>query len=339
MISLKFTALAIAVSAAALLAGCQNPASNEQVSDAPKAQVDTATDAETITTEDARAEIAAALELAASTTGIGTPAMWQIADEDTTLYLFGTIHLLKPETEWRTEKFDAAFAAADRLITEVDTDTSEGLAAIQTLMIQRGVLKNGKTLTDLLDDDEEATLSEALTAVGLPLAAVDPLQPWFAGLNISLMQIQQSGYSPTSGVETILAADAKASGMSFGYLETAEDQLNALAGGTLEEQIEGLVFTAETLDLGTDILDALVDEWADGDVAGLSAIIADPSSIGGDEAYERLLTSRNANWVPQIRAMLNKPGTSLIAVGAAHLAGPDSVVSMLKAEGVDVQPY
>jgi len=140
-------------------------------------------------------------------------------------------------------------------------------------------------------------------------------------------------------VETILTAEAKAAGKSFGYLETAEQQLGALAGGTLEEQIEALVFTAETLDLGPDVLDALVEEWADGDQLGLGVIIADPNSIGGEEAYQRLLVDRNANWVPQIRAMLDEPGTSMIAVGAAHLAGPNSVISMLRSEAVTVEPY
>ncbi|MEO9970663.1 MAG: TraB/GumN family protein [Hyphomonadaceae bacterium] len=332
MKSLKLAAAALAISTA-LLAGCQSPETADDTVDAASAEVGA------ITIEDARAEIAEALETAASTHGSGSPAMWRVADEDTTLYLFGTVHLLKPETEWRTEKFDTAFGESDRLITEIDTDSPEGLAAIQGLMIERGVLTDGKTLSDLLTDEQEITVSEALDSVGVPLAAVDPLQPWFASLNLSLMQIQQSGYSPTSGVETILTADAKAAGKSFGFLEDAEQQLDALAGGTLEEQIEGLVFTAETLDLGTEILGALVDEWADGDLAGLGVIIADPSTIGGDEAYDRLLVNRNANWVPQIQAMLETPGTSMIAVGAAHLAGPDSVVNMLKAEGLDVQPY
>ena len=124
--------------------------------------------------------------------------------------------------------------------------------------------------------------------------------------------------------------------MELGFLETAEDQMNALAGGTLEEQIDGLVFGAQTLDLGPQMLGALVDEWADGDVAGLGAIMADPNSIGGDAAYERLLVERNENWIPQIKAMLDAPGTVVIAVGAAHLAGPDSVVNMLRAEGLEV---
>lgn len=332
MKKLQFAAIALASSAFALMAACQDTGSTNgaEVAAEPEAIV---------TVEDARAEIAQALSAAAATRGPGSPAMWTVADEDTTLYLFGTVHLLKPETEWRTDKFNTAFAAADKLVTEVDTESPEGLAAIQALMAKRGLLTDGQTLTGLLDDEQETLVAEALETVGVPLAALDPLQPWFAGLNLSILQIQQSGYSPDSGVETILAAEAKEAGMSFGYLETAEEQLDALAGGTLEEQIEGLVFTAETLDLGTEVLGALVDEWADGDVAGLGEIIADPSSIGGEDAYQRLLTDRNANWIPQIRAMLDAPGTIMIAVGAAHLAGPDSVVTMLQAEGVEVQPY
>ena len=338
MTKLKFTAIALASSAFALMAACQDLPSTDGTDTVAQSEAAAASEA-TVTVADAKAEMARALSAAAATQGPGSPAMWTIADEDTTLYLFGTVHLLKPETEWRTDRFNTAFAASDKLVTEVDTESPEGLAAIQALMAKRGLLTDGQTLTGILDDEQETQVADALETVGLSLAAIDPLQPWFAGLNLSILQIQKSGYSPDSGVETILAAEAKEAGMSFGYLETAEQQLDALAGGTLEEQIESLVFTAETLDLGTEVLGALVDEWADGDLAGLGEIIADPSSIGGEDAYQRLLTDRNANWVPQIRAMLDAPGTVMIAVGAAHLAGPDSVVSMLQAEGVEVQPF
>ena len=323
----------MAASALALLGACESGINGPET-EAAKAAVD----APVATPEplDPRAEIANALAEAASTSGPGAPAMWRVADEDTTLYLFGTVHLLKPETEWRTASFDAAFAKADTLVTEVDTHTPEGLAAIQTIIGQRGSLTDGQTLTGLLDADDEAVVAEALGSVGIPIAQMDAVQPWLAGLTLSVVQIQKSGYSPDSGVETILTAQADEAGKQLAYLETAEQQMSALAGGTLDEQIEGLVFTAETLDLGADMLGALVDEWADGDVAGLSAIIADPASIGGPDAYQRLLVERNANWVPQIKAMLDEPGTRMIAVGAAHLAGPDSVVTMLRAEGLEV---
>ena len=328
MRQLKYAATIMAASAAMFLGACQN--------DTPDVTAETT---QGVVDVDLRAEMANALATAAETSGPGSPAMWRIADEDTTLYLFGTVHLLKPETEWRTAKFDAAFAEADTLVTEVDTHTPEGLAAIQTVIGQRGSLSDGQTLTGLLDEEDEAVVTEAMGSVGIPIAQLDKLQPWLAGLTLSVVQIEKSGYSTDTGVETILTGEATAAGKRFGYLETAEQQMGALAGGTLEEQIEGLVFTAETLDLGPELLGTLVDEWADGDVAGLSAIIADPSSIGGADAYQRLLVDRNANWVPQIEAMLDEPGTSLIAVGAAHLAGPDSVVDMLRAEGVSVEPY
>jgi uncharacterized protein YbaP (TraB family) len=337
----KFTATIIAASACALLAACNTDGSGDETSAVVAEGVETSVEAPPVTVEkaDARAEMAKALAAAAATDGPGAPAMWRVADEDTTLYLFGTVHLLKPETEWQTDKFNAAFAEAGHLVTEVDTDSPEGLAAITQLMQQRGVFTDGRTLTGLLDDEQEAVVASALDDIGVPIAALDRLYPWFAGLNMGLIQIQQSGYSPESGVETVLTAQAKEQGMTFGYLETAEQQMNALAGGTLDEQIEGLVFTAQTLDLGPELLGALVDEWADGDVAGLGAIMADPTAIGGEDAYQRLLVDRNENWIPQIVAMLDDPGTSLIAVGAAHLAGPDSVVNMLRAEGLTVEPY
>ena len=86
------------------------------------------------------------------------------------------------------------------------------------------------------------------------------------------------------------------------------------------------------------MLDLLVDEWADGDVTGIGALVANPEGYGfTDAAYQSLLVVRNTAWVPQIEAMLDEPGSVFIAVGAGHLAGPDSVITMLRDEGHTVE--
>ena len=204
------------------------------------------------------------------------------------------------------------------------------------LISQLGLFEEGTALNDVIDDEDEPIVAAALQGLGLPMVAVQRLKPWMVGLQMSLLQIQQAGYDPASGVETILTAEAREAGKSIVYLETLEEQLNFLAAGDIEDQVEALIFTAQTAELGASLLDSLVNEWADGDIAGLGAIVANPEAIGGQEAYDTLLVNRNKNWVPEIRAMLEVPGTVFVAVGAAHLAGPDSVITMLRAEGLEV---
>jgi len=147
----------------------------------------------------------------------------------------------------------------------------------------------------------------------------------------------QSGYNPLSGVEIKLITRANKDAKTFGYFETLEDQMEVLAGGDFDEQIDGLVAFSAQIEDGTAALDLLVDEWVDGDVEGLGALISVPEILGSKEAYDRFLTQRNRNWIPQIIDILEEPGSSFVAVGAAHLAGPDSVVFMLEDEGIVVE--
>ena len=61
----------------------------------------------------------------AATAAIARPALWEVSDADTTVYLFGTIHLLPENYQWRSAKFDQAIAGSRQLVVEtiVDPDT------------------------------------------------------------------------------------------------------------------------------------------------------------------------------------------------------------------------
>jgi len=276
-----------------------------------------------------------AMAEAKATTGSGAPAMWTFSDEDTTVYLYGTVHILKPGLEWRSPTLDSAFNKADTLVLEADITSPESQAGMQKLVMDYGMFAEGKSLTATLNDEDEAVVSAALQANGIPLQAVDTMKPWMVGLQLSMMQIMQAGYDPQSGVEAVLLADA--GDKELAYLETAETQIKALGGASIEDQVQGLMATLSTMELGPEYLNTLVAEWADGDVKGLGALMSNPAMFGTQDAYDALLTQRNKNWVPGIKALLNEPGTKVVAVGAGHLAGPDSVIKMLKAEGLKVK--
>jgi uncharacterized protein YbaP (TraB family) len=162
-------------------------------------------------------------------------------------------------------------------------------------------------------------------------------EPWMASVNLGVMQLMKDGFDPSSGVEEVIGAEAAADGKSFGYLETISQQADAFDLMPEDEQITMLYETALMLGESTQMLDVLVGEWADGDVAGIASLVASPDGVGfTDAAYEALLTDRNKKWVPQIEDMLDEPGTTFIAVGAGHLAGPDSVVKMLRDKGYEI---
>ncbi|MEL6826376.1 MAG: TraB/GumN family protein [Pseudomonadota bacterium] len=279
-----------------------------------------------------------ALEKARASVGPGSPAMWTLSDDDTTIHMFGTVHLLRPELEWRSDTLDQAIAAADTIVFEVDMKSPEAQRAIATDFLQRGMFDDGRTLKDVLGDEDEAVISAAFDSIGVPIDAMNTFEPWMASVNLGVMKLVNDGYDPNSGVESVIEAEAIAADKSFGYLEQISQQTDAFDLLPEEEQISMLYETALLLDESPQMLDLLVDEWADGDIDGIANLVANPDGYGfTDAAYQALLVTRNKAWVPQIEAMLDEPGSIFIAVGAGHLAGPDSVVTMLRDKGYEIE--
>ncbi|MEL6569397.1 MAG: TraB/GumN family protein [Pseudomonadota bacterium] len=267
----------------------------------------------------------------------GEPPVWTLADEDTTVHLFGTVHILKPETKWRTETLDSVLTEADALYFEADVSSPEAAAEMARIVPQLGVFQDGTKLTDLLDADELKEVEEAATLIGVPMQAIEPMKPWLATVQMSVLALQKQGYAADSGVETVLTGLAKEQDIPLRYLESATEQLNFFADLPLEDQVEFLVASAIQIEDDPNMLDKLVEEWAEGDVDDLAAIMAEPDVMGSDAVYDILIVERNQNWVQQIKTLMDaEEGTFLMAVGAAHLAGDDSVVEMLRADGIDV---
>ena len=278
-----------------------------------------------------------ALAAAQETTGPGMPQMWTMSDEDTTVHFFGTVHLLRPELEWRSPAFEAAFDAADTVYFEVDMKREDAQGRVMKDFVMRGMYQDGRTLRDTLGAHEETVVEAAMESVGVPLDAFNSFEPWMAAINLSVMKLTADGFDPNAGVESVLEAEAIAAGKSFGYMEDISDQADAFDLMSEAGQIAFLYEGALLLDESTAMLDTLVDEWADGDVAGIGAMVANPAGVGfSDEAYQRVLVKRNENWIPVIEDILDEPGTAFVAVGAGHLAGPDSVIEMLRAKGYEV---
>jgi len=321
--------------AAVLLCACEPKAS--EISDAaPSQAAGVLTCQQTVNLEAAATFEAEALAAAAASRGAGLPAMWTLRDDDTTLHILGTVHLLRPDLEWRSPEIDAAIAAAETVVFEADTSSPEAGRELMKFVTTSGMFTDGTQLTSLMTPEQVGVLRAALDDLGLPLEAIQPMRPWYAAMNMSVMQLTQEGFDPQAGVETRIQADALGYGASFEYLETVDDQLGEFARLDNCTQIEFLMLTASSTDGGTVMLNTLVSEWADGDVKGLGALMASPEAFGSQAAYDALLKNRNARWTPLISGMLETPGTRLIAVGAGHLAGEDSVIAMLRAEGYEV---
>lgn len=261
------------------------------------------------------------------------PALWVVRDKDSTLYLLGTVHVLKPDTVWRTPAIDKALAEADELWIEVDTDDTAAMAPL----VRKYGLDPANPLSSKLTPEQKARLDAAAVSMGATGAAFEPLRPWLAGLQLSIGPLMKAGYDPASGVEAKLKAAAREAGKPIRTLESLEQQIGFFGDLPPAVEMAFLLSALDEMDSGPAMLDALVAAWSAGDVQALNDLMVVEMAADYPELYEALLVRRNRDWAGQIQTMLAGDGVSVIAVGAAHLVGDDSVQALLEKRGLKVE--
>ncbi len=262
------------------------------------------------------------------------PALWVVKDADSTLYLFGSVHVLRPTTGWASPRVEAAFDSASDIWFEISNPDDQ--AAIMPLIQQHG-LSPDTPLSSRLTPQENAELDAAAQAMGASAAQLQPMKPWLAALSLSVAPLIKAGYDPKSGVELVLKARAEAAGKPIHGFETIDKQIDILAG--LPDDVQ-LVFLRETLkdyENAATKLDEMVEAWARGDVATLDRVTIKEMKEASPALYQAVLVDRNTDWANQIQTLLEGSGTAFIAVGAAHLTGDDSVQAILQKRGVTVE--
>ncbi|QVM82526.1 TraB/GumN family protein [Novosphingobium decolorationis] len=260
------------------------------------------------------------------------PALWKVADEDTTIWLFGTIHVLPEAVDWNSGAVAQALAASDTLVTEVPMDAQARTQAIMMRLSQR---EDGKNLRDTLTSEHRTSYEAALRKLGLPLDAFDRTDSWFAALMLSLLPLQAAGYDLAHGVDTQVSELAKARGMDHQALETPEYQLGQFENLSPETQETYLAEVIEGLPTMEADITEMVGAWRAGKAQKLAQILNEQES---DPAIrEALLTTRNRNWTAWLEERLETPGEVFVAVGAGHLAGKDSVQDLLAREGITAE--
>ena len=278
----------------------------------------------------AQAPSAPSAAVVAAPAGSG-PALWVVKDEDSTLYLFGTVHVLKPDTPWGTARVDQAFASADEYWFEIaDLNNQDGVLPL----IQAKGISPDRPLSSLLTAEEMADLDATARTVGASAAQLEPLRPWLASLQLALASITKAGYVPANGGDQILHARATATGKPIKGFETAPQQIGFIADMSEDAQLAMLRSGLKEFDQADAMLGRMVSAWATGDVDGLDALLGQEMKAESPEMYAVMLTRRNQAWADRIQTLLAGSGTAFISVGAGHLAGADSLQAQLEQRGV-----
>jgi len=264
---------------------------------------------------------------------IARPALWVVKDADTTIYLFGTVHLLPTDTDWHYPALDHAVADSRTLYIELTDDSQANMMAL----VLRYGLDTAHPLSSLLSESEQQRLRMAANKAGVPggMQALNVMRPWLAALTLATAPLLKAGLDPEHGVDKQLKAQMSGAGKQVLGLETAEQQIRFLADMPKSVELAFLRSTMREVDKGSIELTELIDAWKNGDIATIARLEDEDMRKTEPGLYQKLLVQRNEIWATKIATMLQQPGTVFIAVGAAHLAGPDSVQAQLHKLGVD----
>jgi uncharacterized protein YbaP (TraB family) len=251
------------------------------------------------------------------------------------VFLLGSIHALPEDAYPLSEAIEKAYAASSVCAFEVDL---VDLDRVGSSLLAAGALAEGERLDDVLSPPTRELLAEHLAAGGLSESAFTAMNPWMVGLTLTSLELVKAGYSPESGLDLYMARRAARDGKRIEAFETADFQVGLFAGMSREESESFLRYTLRDLETVVPQLEAITRAWKEGDTAAISGLLAEAFDEE-PELFSRLVTERNARWLPKVEALLAGSETALVVVGALHLVGPSGLVEQLRAAGYVVAQY
>jgi len=265
------------------------------------------------------------------------PALWQIKNGDSTVYLLGSIHVLPTNWGWRTKPISAAISSADVFVFD-SLLTPYSLGQTKVFIRQNGTLPRGKHLSTMLSPEGQEDFKAVLASVPIDPDSIDVMRPWLAQIILADARIMNSSTHVTygQGVDAQIEAEAHKAKKPAHYLESMESLFKILVAAAPDNDIKRFETNLHEVRESNSNFNRLLEYWTAGNQPGLAKLAAEDKEIHSEE-MRLVLDQRNRNWMPQIESMLTAKKTTFITVGAAHLVGPGSVMEMLCKRGWKVQ--
>lgn len=261
-------------------------------------------------------------------------AVWQITSGSNSVYLGGTVHLLRPSDYPLPEEYEQAYQNSSRIYFETDLSAMSDLS-VQTQMLQQLTYQDGRSLKGVLSNEAYAALSDYTNEVGASLMMMEKFKPGMVVSTLQVMEFYRIGFTP-EGVDAYFNARAISDAKFIGQLETVMEQIGFLASMGEGNESEFILLSLRDLEETADLMDGMIAAWRSGNNSELADLFVKEMKNEAPELYNSLLRQRNLNWIPQIDQMLRDNGTEFVLVGAAHLVGDEGLLKLLEAKGYQV---
>lgn len=266
------------------------------------------------------------------------PALWKIKRGDSTVYLFGSIHALPEYWQWRTKPIDATIASANVFVFESPLLAPKSIGDMRVFLRENGTLPRGKHLSRMLSEEGLADFKTLLSRARVDPDSVNVMRPWLALMVLGSSQVQDGAGQMLAGegVDVTFLQYAERMKRPVRYFESVKTQLEILHASAPDDDIKGFEAGLHDMVHTRNAVGSLLNAWTAGNVNAI-AKINDEVVVKDPRAKQMVLDVRNHNWIPQIERMMLEKQTTFITVGAAHLAGPGSVVDLLCQRGWKVE--
>ena len=250
-------------------------------------------------------------------------------------YLLGSLHVLTPDFYPLAPAIEEAFKQSKVLIEEVDMDDLTNPSTLMPLLA-KAVYLDGRSLETAISPELYKSVLARAEKAGVPAQALQRMKPWMAAVSLTAPALKTAGFHAELGIDRHFFDRAKAAGLERRALETVAYQFDRF--DEMPAPLQEAMLRSVLIDLDTQLANvkSIAEAWRRGDTAGiekdlLAAFLETPA------LYERLLVERNRNWVAPVEACVKNGEACFVVVGAAHLVGPQSLVSLLREKGYAVE--
>jgi uncharacterized protein YbaP (TraB family) len=261
--------------------------------------------------------------------------LWSVKTDKATIYLLGSLHLLKADSYPLDKNIETAYKDCQRVVFEADIDGAKD-PEFQSKLLALGFYAEGETLQQNISEETYSLLEKRATAIGITMAQLNPLKPWLCASAISELEFMKMGFDPQYGVDVYFFDTAKKDGKETIFLETLDFQMKLFTELTSNEGDALLIQTLKDLEVIETMLPDIVEAWKNGDAARLGTIMT-MSFQDLPNIYNRFVVQRNKAWVGTIEHLVAQGGITLVVVGAGHLVGPDNLLQLLRKKGYTIE--
>lgn len=273
--------------------------------------------------------------LSLCTPAFAQSSVWVASKDAQSVYLGGTVHLLRPSDYPLPPQFETAYTASEQLYFETDIAGLSDMA-VQARLLQQLTYKDGRSLRTVLDDSTYRALADHLATIGMPMQMLEKFKPGLLVSTLQVFEFQKLGFTP-QGVDAYFNARAIGDGKALGELEPIDAQIGFIAEMGEGNESEFIRLSLEDLVEMETSMNQMIDAWRSGNDESLDTLFVNDMKEGYPELYDSLLVQRNLNWMPIIEAMFGDADTEFVLVGAAHLVGEDGLLNLLRNNGYEVR--